>query len=66
MDEKFTINLYGAIVVGDMRPAGTGADIAIVVDYQPWFIPIRRRQIFRFVTQHFADGSFRWSSYPMD
>jgi len=65
-DEKFTITPYTTFMPGDQFAVLAGADIAIVVDYQPWFIPIRRRQAFRFVTHRFSDGSYRWYSYPLD
>jgi hypothetical protein len=65
MDEKFTISPYTTFVPANQFAVAAGADIAIVVEYQPWFIPIRRRQAFRFVTHRFADGSYRWYSYPL-
>lgn len=64
-DEKYSITPYSLYVPSNQFAVLAGADIAIVVDYQPWFIPIRRRQVFRFVTHHFPNGEYRWFSYPL-
>ena len=66
MDEKFTVTPYTTFVPLNQFAVVSGADIAIVVDYQPWFIAITRRQAFRFVTHRFSGGNYRWYSYPMD
>jgi hypothetical protein len=61
LDGKFTINpenqLSGAI---------ESADIAIVVSYEPWFIPIKREKMFRFVAKKDARGRIYWRSWPID
>jgi hypothetical protein len=62
MDERFSIRL------GDGLPVGGRvmyAEISIVIEYQPWFIPIRRAKEFRFRTTAGADGVNRWLSIPM-
>lgn len=64
MDEKFTItpDVYrippGIVMFG-------GADIAILVTYRPWLLPIERERAFRFVTHNNGDGTFSWHSYPV-
>jgi hypothetical protein len=65
LNDKFSINtehLYGlgggAIL--------SGADIYIVVHYQPWVIPWKRTRVFRFVTHHYKNGSYTWLSFPLD
>lgn len=35
-------------------------DIEIIVEYRPAWYPIRRKKVFRFVTQLGADGEIRW------
>ena len=64
-DERYTITPYTTIAPANQFVVLAGADIAIVVDYKPWFIPIKRREVFRFVTHRFANGSYRWYSYPL-
>lgn len=64
MDEKFTIT------IGDLFSFGgeaklSGADIAIVISYRPWIIPLRREKIFRFVTKRQTDGQLYWYSRPL-
>ena len=60
MDERFTIVLSDAV-----RPVES-ADIAIIVSYKPWFFPIYREKIFRFVTFKQTDGHQYWRSWPID
>jgi hypothetical protein len=63
MDEKYTIT---PDVIAPGRGASLGgADVAIVVKYRPWFLPVERRRIFRFVTHNNGDGTFSWHSYPL-
>lgn len=42
----------------------SSADIAIIVCYYPWRIPVQRHQIQRFMTVKKADGTLRW--YPVE
>jgi hypothetical protein len=37
-----------------------GADISIIVEYQPWLFPVREEKVFRFVTQPGIDGKLYW------
>jgi hypothetical protein len=68
MDEKYTVvpEIIKIISPIDGKPNWvSGADIAILVDYQPWFLPIKRRSAFRFVTHKNDDGTFLWYSHPL-
>jgi hypothetical protein len=65
LDDKFSINTEhldhmagGAIL--------SGADIYIVVHYQPWMIPWKKTRVFRFVTHHYENGSYTWLSRPLN
>jgi hypothetical protein len=65
MDERFTITISDAFnVTKSIRVAG--ADIAIIVSYKPWFLPIKREKIFRFVTHKQTNGNLYWYSQPLD
>ena len=59
MDERITLNL-SALIVGQT----TSADIAVIVEYQPWILPLRREKVFRFATYQETDGSTHWRSWP--
>ena len=60
MDERFTIVLSDAV-----HPVES-ADIAIIVSYKPWFFPINREKIFRFVTFKQTNGHQYWRSWPIN
>lgn len=64
VDDRFTIT------IGDIFGLGfgtrlSGADIAIVVSYKPWILPLRREKVFRFVTKRQTDGRLYWYSRPL-
>lgn len=64
VDERYTVT------IGDIFQLGagvnlSGADIAIVVTYNPWFIPINRDKVVRFVTKMQTDGRLYWYSRPL-
>ena len=61
MDDKFTIVLTDAI-----KGQIDFADIAIIVSYKPWFLPIRREKTYRFVSIRQADGRSYWRSWPIE
>jgi hypothetical protein len=61
MDERFTINLTSVL-----RGPIAYADIAIVVNYRPWIMPVNRQKAFRFVTYKETDGSTHWRSWPVN
>jgi hypothetical protein len=69
MDEPYTITPSDVFsprgVQGpDNRPIQS-ADIAIIVTYQPWFIPWSRSRAFRFQARRGAAGKFLWYSVPL-
>ena len=55
---RFTINLT------DMFSRATGADIAVVVQYYPWFLPWRREKLFRFIAMTNMSGKTDWRAWP--
>jgi hypothetical protein len=63
-DQSFTITLDDF-----MRfPAGEkfgGADISIIVEYQPGPIPLRQEKEFRFTTELRLDGKLDWVPQPV-
>jgi hypothetical protein len=65
MDERFTITTQG---IFGMLPGAklSGADLAIVVSYKPWIIPLRREAAFRFITHRQSNGNLYWYSHPID
>jgi hypothetical protein len=65
MDEKFTITTEPVLGMGQGATLA-GADIAIVVRYHVWKIPIERQQVFRFVTHRYRNGIYSWFSHPLN
>jgi hypothetical protein len=65
MDEKQTLRLDDAIKIAAPMKFG-GANISIGVEYQPWFIPIRRNKEFRFSTKLERDGKMSWVQRPLN
>jgi hypothetical protein len=62
-DERFTINLADAI---HTSPSSVKyADIGILVEYKPWFMPFRMSRIYRFQTRYGSDDILRWYSMPL-
>lgn len=59
IDERFTI------VLSDLMKNVDSADIAIIVSYNPWFLPIRREKIFRFITLNKGNDVCFWRSLPI-
>lgn len=58
IDERFTL------VLSDLMNGVGSADIAIIVSYNPWFIPIRKEKIFRFITFKQKSSIIYWRSWP--
>jgi hypothetical protein len=58
MDDRFTIT------PSDLFSRAKHAEIAIVVIYQPWIIPLQREKTFRFVTHTQSNGTLSWYSQP--
>lgn len=65
IDERFTITPEHIIGPANSQVSVAGADVAIVIHYQPWVVPWRRERQFRFVTHRQANGGFTWYSFPM-
>jgi hypothetical protein len=60
MDDHYTITPYDVIhATGDREAA-----IEIVVSYNPWIMPFRRKRIFRFATHRQTNGKLYWYSLP--
>jgi hypothetical protein len=64
-DQSFTIALDDFIRFVASEKLG-GADISIVVEYQPGFIPLRQEKEFRFATAPRVDGKLDWVSRPVE
>jgi hypothetical protein len=43
-----------------------GADISIIVEYQPWSMPMRQEKEFRFTTLPQSDGKLYWIARSLD
>jgi hypothetical protein len=61
LDDKITINPES-----NLTGFVDQADIAIIVEYQPWVIPIRREKYFRFIAMKDWQGNTYWRSWPVD
>jgi hypothetical protein len=60
MDEQFSID------PSTIFPTTTKeADLAIIIHYHPWFLPIDRSRAFRFKTRKQENGRYRWDSVPL-
>lgn len=64
-DQSFTIALDDFIRFIAPEKFG-GADISIIVEYQPGFIPFRQEKEFRFATAPRVDGKLDWVSRPVE
>jgi hypothetical protein len=64
-DQPFTIVLDDFLRFAPPAIFG-GADISIIVEYQPWFVPVRQEKEFRFATELGTDGKLYWASRPAD
>jgi hypothetical protein len=70
-DHTLTTNQEFSITLDDyMRLAAPakfgGAEISIIVEYQPLNLPIRQEKEFRFGTESGANGKFYWIARPLD
>jgi hypothetical protein len=54
------------IILTDIIERADAGDIAIVVSYEPWILPIRLRKIFRFVTRRKDNGRTYWFAQPTE
>jgi hypothetical protein len=64
-DQPFTIVLDDFLRLAPPAKFG-GADISIIVEYQPWLIPLRQEKEFRFATELGTDSRLYWASRPAD
>jgi len=70
-DHSLTADRPFAIVLDDFlrfdAPAKFGgADISIIVEYQPWLVPVRQEKEFRFATDLGTDGKLYWVRRPTE
>ena len=65
MDERFTIALEDVVSLRQSTHLN-GADISIIVNYEPWLIPYRREREFKYVTKTQRDGRLHWFSVPQE
>ena len=63
MDEGFDVT--PADIFGPGPSTLQKADIAIIVKYKPWFIPIRRSKAFRYEAHKQTNGNFYWYELPL-
>jgi hypothetical protein len=64
-DRSFSITLDDFMRFAAPAKFG-GADISIVVEYQPWLIPVRLEKEFRFTTLPQIDGKLYWIARSLD
>ena len=64
-DERHLIRLDDLFHIKPPARFG-GADISIIVSYQPWLIPFKREFEFRFFTREEKDGTLSWTPRPLD
>jgi len=65
MDERFTITPGDIFSISKEGPWAEG-DIAIVINYEPWWLPVEREKIFRFKTHKQTNGHLYWYSVPLN
>lgn len=64
-DQSFTITLDDFMRF--TPPAKFGAaDISIMVEYQPWLVPVRQQKEFRFTTLPQSDGKLYWIARSLE
>jgi len=64
-DRQFTIVLDDFLRFPAPEKFG-GADLSIVVEYQPWLLPVRQEKEFRFSTEPRTDGKLEWVARSVD
>lgn len=65
MDERFTVTPADVVGLGPSASLEY-ADIAIIVVYRPWILPLHREKVFRFDTRRQTNGLLYWYSKPVD
>jgi hypothetical protein len=64
MDERFAVTV-GDLFRTDSTARVSAADIAVVVTYKPWLLPLSGEKVFRFVTKRQTDGLLYWYPLPL-
>jgi hypothetical protein len=64
-EQPFTITLDDFMRFAAPAKFG-GADISIIVEYQPWLVPVRQEKEFRFTTLPQIDGKLHWIARSLD
>ena len=59
VDDRFTV------ILSDFMGNVDSADIALIVHYQPWFLPIDCEKKFRFISYKHWNGIHPWQSWPL-
>lgn len=62
MDEQYSVTPSD---IFDLVGPFQGADLAIVVQYKPWFLPISRSKAFRFQAHRQTNGRYYWYPTPL-
>jgi hypothetical protein len=65
MDHQFTVTIDDFLRFTEPAKCG-GADISIIVEYQPWPFWVRQEKEFTFATELGTDGKLYWISRPVD
>jgi len=65
MDERFTISPEDLLGQLTSVKGWYDAEIAVDVEYQPWFLPIKREKLFGLRTHRQTDGKLYWYSFPV-
>jgi len=70
MDERFTVTLQGMFGMAKEPPyipaKLSGADLAMAITYEPWFLPWHRETAFRFTTHRQSNNAVYWYSTPLE
>jgi hypothetical protein len=61
LDERLTINPESQI-----SGIANEADMAVIVSYRPWMIPMHQKKPFRFVATKDGSGKTYWRSWPIN
>jgi hypothetical protein len=64
--EMFSITPDDFLQFPNQKGTPESADIAVVVSYKAWAIPIPRKHLFRFQTRKLGTGEIHWFSQPLD
>lgn len=62
--QKLDMDDHLTVTPSDYFFRATDGYIAIVVEYQPWFLPLHRERVFPFVTHRQTNGRLYWYALP--